>query len=332
MSEKKKALVIRFNSIGDIVLTTPCVQALAEAGYVVHYLTKSAFSEILAHNEHVDHVWKLEDELSSLLPALKAEGFDVVIDLHNNLRSSKVKSALSCQAFTLQKNRFSLWLLTQTPFKSHQEKHIVYRFLDVLKPLGISSDGPSTNYFLPVSISHKESLRTLPGNFLAIAVGAAWETKSIPTEKLVSIIKETDFSEVVLLGGKDDVEKAAVIESQASRPIINLVGELSINESAYVVSKSSAVLTGDTGMMHIAAAFEVPAIAVFGSTHPALGYTPFYAKNAQSQKLTHFLVQNERLSCRPCTKQGKSKCPKAHFKCMLDLNNDEIIEKIDSFI
>ena len=332
MSSKKKALVIRFNAIGDIVLTSPCLKALSDAGYLVHYLTKASFAEILTHNVYVDKVWKLERELSTLLPSLREEAYNVVIDLHNNLRSSQVKSALSCQAHTLQKNRIPLWILTQTPFKNHMEKHIVTRFLDVLKPLGIIISNPETSYALPKSLSQNEKLISLPKNYLAIAVGAAWKTKTIPSDKILSIIEKSGFSDIVLIGGPDEMEKASEVMVRSKRPVINLVGHLSINESAFVINGSSVLLTGDTGMMHIAAALGVPTVAVFASTHPALGYTPFYSETRASAGPTHYLIQNENLRCRPCTKQGKAHCPKGHFRCMLDLDNSEIVEKINSFI
>ncbi len=323
----KKALVIRFNAIGDLVLTTPVVEALATHGYEVHYLVKEAFSELMEYNPHVHKVWKLKDSLTEVLSKLKNENMDVVIDLHNNLRSRQVKSALKAKNYTLQKDRLRLFLLTKLNINRVKERHIVYRFLDVVKPLGIAVEAPAPQTYIPDTISAHLPY-TLPAHFLVIVVGAAWTTKEIPTEKLLELITRTAYKEVVLIGGPADKEKATLIEQRAQRPMLNMVGALTITESAYVISKAAAIVSGDTGMMHIAASLGVPSVAVYGSTHPVLGYTPFYGKH----EAQYHLVQNEELSCRPCTKQGQNQCPKGHFKCMLDLDVDELVSKVDSFV
>ena len=323
----KKALVIRFNAIGDLVLTTPVVEALAKHDYEVHYFVKEAFAELMEYNPHVHKVWKLKDTLAEVISDLKKESFDVVIDLHNNLRSRQVKSALKVKSYTLKKDILRLFLLTRLHINRVKERHIVYRFLDVVKPLGIAVEAPAPQTYIPDTLSAQLPY-TLPAHFLGIVVGAAWTTKEIPTEKLVELIARTTYKEVLLIGGPADTEKATRIEQQVQRPVHNMVGQLTITESAYVISKAAAIVSGDTGMMHIAASLGTPSLAVFGSTHPVLGYTPFYGKH----KAQYHLVQNEKLSCRPCTKQGQNKCPKGHFKCMLDLDVDELVSKVDSFV
>ena len=323
----KKALVIRFNAIGDLVLTTPVVEALAAAGYEVHYLVKEVFAELLDYNPHVHKVWRLKDSLSEVLAHLKKEQFDVVIDLHNNLRSRQVKSALKAKSYTLKKDRLNLFLLTKLNINRVKERHIVYRFLDVLKPLGIAVDEPAPQTYIPDAIAALWP-DTLPAHYLVIVVGAAWANKEIPTEKIVEIMARTSYREIVLIGGPADKEKARLVVHQSQRLIHNKVGLLSITQSAHVISKAAAILSGDTGMMHIAASLGTPAVAVYGSTHPVLGYTPFYGNH----KAQYHIVQNDNLNCRPCTKQGQNQCPKGHFKCMLDLDIEALVSKIDSFV
>lgn len=323
---KAKALIIRFNAIGDIVLTTPVISALAEANYEVHYLTKKAFSEILETNPHVDRVITLEDSLSDVIDIIKVIKYDVVIDLHRNIRSRRVSQSVSCPSYRLKKNRVALWALTETRWKTHKEKHIVSRFMDVLQPLGITEDNPQTEYYLEKNASSKKENHH--GNYMVIAVGAAWKTKCIPESSIIHIVNNSSFEEIVLIGGPDDKEIASRISTKLSRPVSNQVGLLSINESAKLISEARVLLTGDTGMMHIAAAFGVPVVAVFGSTHPSLGYVPHYG----NRNVDHYIIENNDISCRPCTKQGKTKCPKGHFKCMNDLSPSEILDKVDSFL
>jgi ADP-heptose:LPS heptosyltransferase len=116
---------------------------------------------------------------------------------------------------------------------------------------------------------------------------------------------------IVLLGGKADVEKAKTIEKLSRANILNLTGKLSINQSASVVKKADWVITPDTGLMHIAAAFNRRIISYWGNTVPEFGMTP-YKTNPASQ-----LFQVKNLTCRPCSKIGFEKCPKKHFNCMM---------------
>jgi len=293
-SPHKKALVIRFNAIGDIVLTT-----------------------------HITKVWKFSNNLSELMSELKKESFDCVIDLHNNIRSKKVSSGLDAEVHRFKKDRVADWMLTKLSIGKYQKDHIVQRFLKVIEPLGIKVDNPQPAFCFSES---KKADLTLPENYMAIAVGAAWKTKQIPTDKIVNIIQQSKWKEIVLVGGPDDEATAQEICESTHKPIKNLVGQLSISDSARVIQQAEILLSGDTGMMHIAAALETPIVAVFASTHPLLGYVP-YAESSNYE-----IVQNNALSCRPCTKQGKKACPKGHFKCMIDLDYTDLVRKIDRYI
>ncbi len=321
--DRKKALIIRFNAIGDIVLTTPVIQALADNNYEVHFLVKAAFAEIVESDAYVTKVWTLKEQLAEVITLLKREDFDLVIDLHNNLRSKRVKSALSKTTCTFSKDRIGYWLLTKLGIHTIQEQHIVERFLSVLAPLGIKVAQPSTRYTIPLDTSLPADL---PEKYICIAIGAAWYTKQIPTEKLVNVIEQCNHKNIVLIGGPDDRIAAIEVEARLTHSIINLTGQLTIHQSALVIQRSQVLLAGDTGMMHIAAALDVPVVAVFGSTHPILGYTPYYGKLAKN---SYKLIENKSLSCRPCTKQGKDSCPKGHFRCMIDIDPNDIVQAIE---
>jgi len=322
----KSALIIRFNAIGDIVLTSPVIDALYDNGYEVHYLVKASFKDILVRDNRIKRVWTLDDSLDEVIEALKQISLSVVIDLHNNLRSRQVKSALGIKSLTLVKNRWQLWKLTQTPFKSYKETHIVNRFLDVLAPLGIIVPNPQTRYsangvFLPTHI-------VIPDQpYLVIAVGAAWETKRIPQEIILHLCNHVTTRRILLIGGKEDQQIAQYIKTHSERNVIDCTGHLTISQSAFVISKAAVVVSGDTGPLHIAAALKIPVVGIYGSTHPALGYTPYYGID----EVPHHLIQNNNLNCRPCTKQGKNKCPKGHFKCMLELDKTDIVNKVNSY-
>lgn len=290
----------------------------------MHFLVKAAFRDLLEPNPQIKKVWSFSKDLSEVLPALKQEKFHTLIDLHNNLRSRKVKAALNAPSHTLAKDRLKLWLLTQAKLKMEPQAHIVNRFLKVVEPLGIAVPEPATEFYFS-DASPSPLVESLPEKFLCIAVGAAWATKEIPIAKLNETLEQLTYNNIVLIGGPADVERSELLEGGAT--LINLTGQLSIEDSARVIERSAVLLTGDTGMMHIAAALRVPVVAIFGSTHPVLGYTPHTpiggVRNSQ-------IIQQENLSCRPCTKQGKASCPKGHFKCMNDISVDIITKAIES--
>lgn len=318
----KKVLIIRFNSIGDVVLTTPVIEALAKNGYEVHYLAKSAFSILLKPNPNVEKVWEFKGDLDSIISDLKNEEFDLVIDLHNNYRSSKVKRALKKESLTFKKPRIKYFLLTKLGINVKPEPHIVRRFLNVIRPIVGEVDHPKMSFYFE-SPSDTFTKLILPSKFIVIAVGTAFQTKTIPIHKLVAFIQGLS-KKVVLIGGDDDLNRSHTIQENCKAELMNLVGKLSISDSARLIEKSELLVSGDTGMMHIGAALNVPMLNIFGSTHPILGYTPFYGKDENKS----VIVENNNLRCRPCTKQGQNKCPKGHFKCMNDISVDQMLKVI----
>ena len=127
---------------------------------------------------------------------------------------------------------------------------------------------------------------------------------------------------MVLLGGKDDIQNSALIAKGAGDNVTDLSGKLSLNGSAWVISKSSVVVTPDTGLMHIAAAFQKNIVSLWGNTIPEFGMYPYVDKGKRIE------MEVKGLKCRPCTKIGFKKCPKKHFRCMNDIPVQKVIEAI----
>lgn len=348
----KKYLIIRFSSAGDIVLTTPVVRCLKkQTGAEVHFLTKKAFRTLMEPNPYLDKIFSIEKNISEVLPALKKEGYDAVIDLHKNLRTRQVKSAISAPSYSFDKINFKKWLIVNFKINRLPDLHIVDRYLATVAPLGVKNDGAGLDYFLPSgenqmqnSVSKKIPEIDFSKPFLAFAIGAAHATKRIPEGMISEICQKADLP-VFLLGGPAEAEvgqriKEAVscvsatlevrgrnkVEQKAnlSTKIVNTCGKLSWHESAFLLKKSAKVITPDTGLMHIAAAFKKEIIAIWGNTVPEFGMYPYYGDSPDTY--TDFEVKN--LSCRPCSKIGYEKCPKGHFKCMREQDLTKIIEKI----
>ncbi len=310
-----KFLIVRFSSIGDIVLTTPVIRCLKQQtqGAQIHYLTKFSFQEVISSNPYIDKFHYLNNDWDLLMHELKEEQFDYIIDLHHNLRTLKVKKALKVKSFSFRKLNIEKWLLTNLMINRLPDVHIVDRYMETLKEFGVKNDGKGLDYFIP----KEEEIRQtdLPHShhlgYIGISIGGAHATKRLPLHKLIELCSAIDHP-IVLMGGKEDVSTAEQITGVDSIKIYNACGKFSINESADLVRKAKLLITHDTGLMHIASAFKKPVISIWGNTVPAFGMTPYYGNNPVNSSM----FQVAGLRCRPCSKIGYEKCPKGHFKCM----------------
>ncbi len=319
-----KVLIIRFSSIGDVVLTTPVIRAIAQqTDFEVHFLTKARFATVLHHNPYISKVYTIEEKLDEVLTYLKKEQYSYLIDLHKNLRSFRLRRALGVPAYHFPKYNIEKWLLVNFKVDKLPDSHIVDRYFEAAAPLSVKKDEKGLDFFLgledqvniPKSIQKEE--------YLVFVLGAAHFTKQIPIElfkKVIPLLKQPIF----LIGGGDQRETGAHLVQLFPEKVKNYAGELTIGQSAYLLSKAQAVLTSDTGMMHIAAAFQRPTVVIWGNTTPKLGMYPYHTVYENRE------VSN--LACRPCDKIGKKECPKGHFKCMKDQSVGEIVAALDRML
>jgi ADP-heptose:LPS heptosyltransferase len=321
-----KVLIIRFSSIGDIVLTTPIVRCMKRQmpGIEIHYLCKKQYHEIVSSNPYISKFWLFDDNFQELIPELRSENFDFIIDLHKNLRSCYVRFRLNKPTSSFPKLNFQKWLMVNLKINLLPPVHLVDRYFKALKPLGIVNDGQGLDYFIPGN--EEIDLSTLPVDFrrayIAFVTGGKHSTKILPEEKVTILCKNLEHP-VILLGGKEDRERGDNIVSRTDGKIFNACGIYSINQSASIIRQADKVITNDTGLMHIAAAFKKPVLSIWGNTIPGFGMYP-YLPVEYRERSSIFEVKN--LSCRPCSKIGFSECPKKHFKCMLDQDLDAIIK------
>ena len=343
-----KILVLRFSSIGDIVLTTPVVRAIRQqvAGAEVHFCTKPAYRGLVESNPYIKKGHYLTGSLRELATELRAERFDYIVDLHNNLRTSLLKLQLSVPSSSFDKLNFQKWLLVRFKLNRLPHVHIVDRYLAAAAPLGVRNDGQGLDYFIPEK-DEVDLATTLPAPFqrgyVAFAIGAQHATKRLPVERIIELCGQLGRP-VVLLGGPEDESTGHVVElafekeaattaprapqipdshyyfpktpaSQAPKTLIyNACGKFNLNQSASLVRQAQLVVSHDTGLMHIAAAFRKEIFSVWGNTVPAFGMYPYR---------TEFRVlEVEGLPCRPCSKIGFAQCPQGHFKCMREIRFD----------
>jgi len=317
-----KILVIRFSSMGDIIYTTPIVRCLKKqlANSEIHFLTKSAFKYIYDNNPYVDKVLFLKPTLFETIKDIKAEHYDYIIDLHNNLRTTLIKINAGVHSSTYKKQPILKWLSLKFNLKLVAPIPLVERYMKAVTFLGIKNDDQPIDYYIKANHKLSELLPyTHQNNYVVFVIGATHFTKRMPNEKIISICREIKLP-VVLLGGDDVKNNGYEIESK-SQNVYNACGKTSLDESVFIVSKAASIIGFDTGLTHIAEAFDKPIVSIWGGTVPELlGVQPYKVKNA--------LVVGVDLPCRPCSKFGLEKCPLGHFKCMNLIDEITVVDFI----
>ncbi|MBI1305752.1 MAG: glycosyl transferase [Bacteroidetes bacterium] len=316
-----KILIIRFSSIGDIVLTTPVVRCLKKQipDCEIHYFTKPGFRSLLKFNPYIDRVITLDEP--NLTHQLRAEKYDHIIDLHNNLRTWKYAALLGRRFHRFNKINLAKWLAVQKLANRLPDIHVVDRYMNTVSFLGIKNDEKGLDYFPDPATPEISGLPEAP--FLVAAIGGQHETKKMPVAKWRELFNAVSCP-IVLIGGKEDTEAGNQISSGFINAV-NLCGKLSIDQSALVIKKSRLVVTHDTGMMHIASALKKTILAIWGNTIPEFGMYPYLPGEGSE----NFEVKN--LGCRPCSKIGSDVCPNGHFLCMKNQNTNKMAESVNRF-
>jgi len=320
-----KILVIRFSSMGDIVLTTPVLRAL-RAKYpnaVIHYLTKEKFREAIELHPVPDKIWYLKNSLAEIILQLQQERFDYIIDLHASLRSFLVRFQLMGKVYVFPKSVFRRWKFIRLGMGRPDTRHIVVRYLEAVKKLGVSDDQQGLDFILEPDILEKVSAQSkeifgeqIP---MAIVLAATWHTKKWPVNYYIRFLLNSK-QPFVLLGGEGEKMEALEIMNQVPDGL-NLTGRCSLQESAAWLQVSKFVISHDTGLMHIASALKKNIFVLWGNTAPQLGMYPWMTE--------HYNLEVRGLSCRPCTHLGHRECPKGHFACMINLSPEKLTDMVN---
>ncbi len=331
-----KVLVIRFSSIGDIVLTSPVLRCLkAQVPHIkVHYLTKASFEGVVGANPNIDKCYFLKDNYDELISSLKKEKYDYIIDLHKNLRSLRIKQALKCKSFSFNKLNIQKWLLVNLKINLLPDISIVERYIDTVRQLGVKNDGEGLDYYIPegLELNNRDIPMSHWAGYIACVIGGSYNTKKYPVEKWIDFCKKSPYP-IILLGGPDDKEEGDQIAAVDNIKVYNSCGKFSLNESALLVKFSRFVVSNDTGLMHIASALNKNVISLWGNTVPEMGMFPYYGNNNLNKTVSNkFKILEVRgLGCRPCSKIGYDKCPRGHFKCMKNINEDGFLKYVENY-
>jgi len=282
----------------------------------VHFLTKMSYVSLLKNNPNIDSVYHIDTSVNEVISDLRKEKYDLVVDLHNNIRTRILKLRLGVKSKRFNKLNWEKFVLTKLKSNILPKIHIVDRYLNTVKHLGIKNDNKGLDFFL--SDADKVDLNEFPNDYVAFVIGGQHATKILPISKIISICKKIN-KPILLIGDSNDKDRGIEIAA-SSINIVNTCGEYSILQSAYFIKNADYIITHDTGMMHIAAAFKKKIFSVWGNTIPEFGMSPYLSdKNSK-------IIEVKNLTCRPCSKIGFEKCPKGHFDCMQKIDENFILE------
>ena len=326
-----KVLFIRFSSIGDIVLTFPAVTVIKEKypDAEIVFLSKPAYVLLLEANTHIDRKIAFSGSMRETRKQILNEKFDVIIDLHKNIRSYFVSFFAAKRIYRFSKLNFRKALFTILKLDYLPDKHVVDRYMEPLKLMGIDEPSKSNCFNIPENyqINSEDIWGFKPERYLCVALGAKFKTKQIPMTLMEQIIEKIEIP-IVLLGDKADFSKGEVLVNKFhNKKLVNCAGKYNLLQSASVLKGASQLLTGDTGLMHIASFFDTQIISVWGNTSPKFGMYVY----RQNKSNTDVMFEKQGLKCRPCSKIGYDSCPKGHFKCM-DHDANQIASKVNAFI
>lgn len=317
----KKVLIARFGAIGDLFNITAIIRAIKQQkGYEIHVVTKSQYGLVFKDNPHLDKLILLDQSWSKLVTALRAERYDYLIDLHANLRSYRLAVALNVETFRLEKYRLRRWLYLSSKVDLLPKTHLVEEFFKAIEPMGVHYDGHGTDFF---AATENSTLNL--SDYICLNISGSRFTKRIPVGLAINIIKAIE-KPVVLVGGKDVDREAQQICTATDA--INKVGQASLAETAAIIKSSIALITGDTGIMHMGAALKHPMVVLWGPTDPIFGLYGLYP-NGLEHRRNDLVLDN--VACHPCSPIGYHNCPAGDHRCM-DFSVNLVISSINNLI
>jgi ADP-heptose:LPS heptosyltransferase len=284
----------------------------------IHFAAKKQFRGILEHNPNIDKLHLLGDNWQEFIKDLG--NYDLVFDMHKNLRTKRLINSIKAKdVLTYSKRNIDKWLLVNLKLNRLEGYSVVENYFN---SFSLENDGKGLDYYLNPNADRTDLNAQLPEKYVAIALGGRFKTKQLNSKRLGELVSRISLP-IVLLGGNTEKPLAESIEGVSlHNQLINLVGNLTLEESAYVISTAYKVVSHDTGLMHIAAAFDKNMAVLWGNTVKEFGFAPYYKQNSKAE-VKHF--ERNDLKCRPCSKLGHEKCPKVHHNCM-NFNMQEIGE------
>lgn len=320
-----KILLIRFSSLGDIVLTEPVIRniKISYPKSEIHYLTKPVFAQVVKRFENVDKIWFWKDK-RKLIKSLRSEKFDIVIDLHQKLNSFIVKKSINGKKTITYEKKHFLRKMIINKMTSQKIDSVVNLYLDSLKKINIKYKKIAPKIIAENSLKNIEIFDSygIPRNrsLIAIFPGATHKTKQYPIDCLATFLDNVPSAwlcHFVIMGNHSEKELATRILAKTKNNITDLTGVFNIEQLIDFMGEMDGFITNDSGPMHLAAALQKPQIAIYGATHPKLGFRPLNKKA---------VILKSEIKCQPCSLHGSKQCPKKHFSCMRSISSEQLFQ------
>jgi heptosyltransferase-2 len=328
-----RVLCVRFSSIGDVLLTTPLVRALhrRHPDAELFFVTKQAMAPLVVENPNLNKVIALEpnERITDLARRLRALRPTHGLDLHGSLRSAALRLLVPCQWGGYSKRKLARTALIAAKINLYG-KHVPVpeRYFEAARALDVHPDGGPPEFFLPPAARERVA-RWLAERGLdrqplaALAPGAAHATKRWPTRHWRALAEQlrTMGYGLVALGGADDRQLAK--ELGPAPGIHNAAGEFTLQETGACLARAAVLISGDTGVMHMATGVGTRVVAVFGPTVELFGFFPYASRTEVLQR---------DLSCRPCSAMGTDRCPLGHHRCLEEIFPDQVAAAVQRLV
>ncbi|MGA9117178.1 MAG: glycosyltransferase family 9 protein [Bacteroidota bacterium] len=340
-----RILIIRFSSVGDIVLSSLLVRVLGKAlpQARMDYAVKSAYAPLVRHNPGVHRVLELgEGEGAGGLFRLRREagGYDLLVDIHDSIRS-RLLCAGHRRTVRVRKRKAARWLLVRAGVNLYdrlgEAPPVAERYLETVQHLGAENDGRGLDLFLPpASVARAARFLGEQGigegaSCIGLCPSARHATKIWPAEHFARAGAELSQGRggVLLFGSADESGRCGRIAGMLAAlapgvPVLNCAGTLDLLETASAMDRCAVVLSNDSGLMHVAAARKRPVVALFGSTVREFGFAPYGTPGV--------VLERAEVRCRPCTHVGRAHCPRGHFRCMRDIPPGDAVAAANRFL
>ncbi len=326
-----RILCVRFSSIGDVLLTTPLVRALRRRhpDAELYFVTKRAMAPLVVENPHLTRVIELDpkERMTDLARRLRTLGPTHGLDLHGSLRSLALRWLVPCPWSGYSKRKLARTTLIATKINIYgKQVPVPARYFEAARALDVAPDGGPPEFFLaPAARAHMNHRLAEVGldqkPFAAIAPGAAHATKRWPSQHwqaLTERLQQVGYG-VVAVGGPADRALAGALGAH----VINVAGEFTLQETGACLARAAVLVSGDTGVMHMATGVGTPVVALFGPTVEPFGFFPYTRRAA---------VLERDLGCRPCSAMGTERCPLGHHRCLEEILPDEVAAAVQRLV
>jgi heptosyltransferase-2 len=332
-----KILLIRLSSMGDVVLTTSVISAIRKKhpDAQIDFVVKEQFAPLIQYHPAINRLYtfgKKPGALKELKRQIITSGYDILLDLHNTFRSNYLKWNCGVPVIqTLSKEYLRRFLLVKLKINRYRnsETSIIDRYAQAACNY---LDLPVAHFpeiYLPEQIE-KNASDLLPETTMPTIVlvpGSAHPTKEWPISRFTeaaSLLSCKFGARIVVIGGKKEIPAGKMISQSVGAQCYDFTGKTTLLETAAIIKKCDLIISVDTGCMHIGWAFHRKMVCIFGSTVRELGYYPDYSDAV--------IVENEELTCRPCSHNGLKSCPKNHFRCMKEISTGMVMKVAEKLL